>query len=364
MKQPATLSLALASMLLAAVPAAAIVGGNPTTPDQHPHYVRLLIHKYADPAKSSECGASVIDPHWILTAAHCITDGLERNGITIDVFINFCDPCQEVAFNATDLIMHPLWDEDYTHGHDLALLRVATGVTVATDTVRNVQVGAPADPGAYANGVIATVVGHGATHEGGPLTAELNDLHTPLHSDAFMDDIYTRLWVFGGNWIPALMIGAGWTNHTVCSGDSGGPLTVDRNGVTVQVGVASFSSVHWYDPDDPTCDQPGGYAELSGAQMAWVAATVPGVAARWGTCTARLVGHSVPGRWVATYVDTGSDSEGPDKDGPFRWSVSCVPTTKVVTYPVIAPSRSSTSITPITPSYSITPTAPSHSIGY
>src|SRR5262245_8539942 len=227
MSQPAPLSLPLASMLLAAVPAAAIVGGNPTSPDLYPYYARLQIHKFEDPAKSSECGASVIDPHWILTAAHCITDGLERNGITIDVFINFCDPCQEVAFNATDLIMHPLWDEDYTHGHDLALLRVATGVTVATDTVRNVQVGAPADPGAYANGVIATVVGHGATHEGGPLTTELNDLNTPLHSDDYMDDIYNP-WYWFDNWNSALMIGAGWTNHTVCNGDSGGPLTVDR----------------------------------------------------------------------------------------------------------------------------------------
>ena len=337
MKQHATLSLALALMFLDAVPAAAIVGGNPTTADQHPYYVRLKIHKYADPSKFSECGGSAIETGWILTAAHCITDNLERNEITIEVLVR-----DAFGADATQLIMHPLWDEDVSDGHDLALVRVPNEATDPVGTVipgaEKVQVGAPADPGAYADGVIATVVGHGATHEGGPLTTELNDLNTPLHSDAYMDDIYNP-WYWFDNWNSALMIGAGWTNHTVCNGDSGGPLTVDRNGVTVQVGVASFTPVHWYNGEN-SCDQPGGYAELSGAQMAWVAATVPGVAARWGACTARLVGNRVPGRWVATYVDTGSDSEGPDKDGPFRWNVSCVPTAKVVTPPLIVPSHS------------------------
>ena len=187
-----------------------------------------------------------------------------------------------------------------------------------------VQVGAPADPAAYGDGVTATVVGHGFTHEEGSITPELRDLHTPLHSDDYMDDIYNP-WYWVDNWNSALMIGAGWTNHTVCNGDSGGPLTVDRNGVIVQVGVVSFGPSHWYNGVE-SCDQSGGYAELSGAQMAWVAATIPAVAARWGTCwipSGRL-GLAKPGKWVATYVDTGSDASGPDKDDTYRWKVSCV----------------------------------------
>src|SRR5262249_23314666 len=242
MKEHAVSSLALALFLLAAAPAAAIVGGNPTTSDQHPHYVRLQIHKFADPAKSSECGGSAIDTGWILTAAQCITNGLERNEITIEVFVR-----DAFGADATKLIMHPLWDGDVSHGHDLALVRVPNEATDPVGTVipgaAKVQVGAPADAGAYADGGIATVVGQGATNEGGPLTKELNDLNTPLHSDDYMDDIYNP-WYWFDNWNSALMIGAGWTNHTVCNGDSGGPLTVDRNGVTVQGGVVSFSPAH------------------------------------------------------------------------------------------------------------------------
>jgi secreted trypsin-like serine protease len=154
-----------------------------------------------------------------------------------------------------------------------------------------------------------------------------------------MDDIYNA-WYWFDHWNERLMIGAGWTNHTVCRGDSGGPLTVDRNGVTVLVGVVSFGDAHWYN-GVPSCDQPGAYAELSGAQLAWVATTVPGVAARWGACEARRSGSLGPrsvggtlGRWVATYWQGDDDLEIVQ---PETWSFSCVPNEPVTTAPGIAP---------------------------
>jgi hypothetical protein len=73
--------------------------------------------------------------------------------------------------------------------------------------------------------------------------------------------------------------------------------------------------------------EPAAYAELSGAQLAWVAATIPAVAAGWGTCDVpnpRLRFSTQLGRWVATYVDTGSEATGPDKDGTYRWKIECV----------------------------------------
>jgi hypothetical protein len=155
------------------------------------------------------------------------------------------------------------------------------------------------------------MVGHGATSGGGSGTKELRDLHTPLHSDGYMDDIYNK-WYWFDHWINSLMIGAGWSNHTACNGDSGGPLTVDRNGVRIQVGVASFATTG--------CDEPAGYAELSGPQLAWVAATVPAVATKWGSCAAN--NGTTPGRWQATYVE---GTSGGTRDGRFEWKISCVP---------------------------------------
>jgi hypothetical protein len=175
------------------------------------------------------------------------------------------------------------------------------------------------------------MVGHGETYWGSGVSPELRDLHTPLHSDEYMDDIYNRL-LWWDEWKENLMIGAGWTNHTACRGDSGGPLTVERNGVTVQVGVYSFWFPPGFIPDGESCAQPGAYAELSNAQLAWIAATVPGVAAGWGSCEvgwARRPGSraprpvgGTPGRWVATYSPGDDDLEIVQPD---TWSFSCVP---------------------------------------
>src|SRR5262245_33286429 len=108
---------------------------------------------------------------------------------------------------------------------------------------------------------------------------ELRDLHTVLRSDGDMDDVYN--WVVGfDHWDETLMISAGFTNHTVCNGDSGGPLTVNRNGRIVQVGVASFGDTWW-----ANCDEPGGYVELDGPQLAWLASVVPSIMTRRGPCT-------------------------------------------------------------------------------
>ena len=79
------------------------------------------------------------------------------------------------------------------------------------------------------------------------------------------------------------MIGAGTATATTCTYDDGAPALVQRAGNWVQVGVASFSAAG--------CDRPGGFAELTGAQLAWVASRVPAVLAGWGPCTTPAGNH-------------------------------------------------------------------------
>ena len=112
----------VASVVGVAAPAGAIVGGNQTSPYSYPYYVRLRVYKYSSSFQYATCGGSIIDSQWILTAAHCMTDGATRQQISVQVMI--LDNC---GVNAVELRIHPLWDGDWSNGHDLALLRIPNG---------------------------------------------------------------------------------------------------------------------------------------------------------------------------------------------------------------------------------------------
>ena len=283
-------------LTVGAAPADAIVGGSSTTGSAYPYYVQLTVNNRL------LCGGSLIDPQVVLTAAHCAQPFAAAAPSNRNILIR-----DQFGTAATSITVHPLYDGHVEDGHDLALIRIAA---VTLNPVPVVQVGAPGDPAAYAANRAATVVGHGRPGYNSATTSELRVLNTMLRSDDDMDDIYNP-WYWVDNWNESLMIGAGTTTQTVCNGDSGGPLTVLR-GVPVQVGVASFEP-------SGSCDQPGGFAELSGGQLAWVGSQVPSITTKWGPCAP----NQSNGKWTAKYQSSASSLRG--HDGPNYWDITCSP---------------------------------------
>jgi len=283
---------------LFAAPAHAVVGGYATTGNAHPYYVRLSIN-------GAVCGGSLIEHATVLTAAHC-ADSAGGNPANITAFIKDND---QLHVPVTSIEIHPLWNGHAEDGHDLAILHINPGNT--TSGITPVQVGTPSDPGAYAVNTPATLVGRGQLQAGGAFPTQLQQLDTVLHSDEYMDDLYNP-WYWFDYWNETLMIGAGWSNQTACHGDSGGPLTVVRNGVRVQVGLVSF--VH----SSPDCADPAGYAELAGPQLAWVASKVPSIWKGWGGCTTP---SGVQGEYHAYYHAWWEAAQ--KTDGKYYWDIYC-----------------------------------------
>jgi hypothetical protein len=274
---------------------AAIVGGVGVDPSIHPQYVRLT--------SPSICGGTVIAPDTVLTAAHCVDNAGSPSAV--HVLVNDISPR-----TAQSLVIHPLWNGTEYDGHDLAVIGLPPGSTTG---VTPIQVGSPWNGYYLGAGNPATIVGHGAVHSGGPPTNELRDVDTVTRSDEEMDDIYNP-WYGVDHWNEDLMIGAGTLDHTVCNGDSGGPLMVrDGTREVIQIGVASFVET-W-----PTnCRQPAGFIELDNAQLAWIAEKAPSITTRWGTC---ITGGGRVGQSHARYT-TAFLIDG-HREGNYWWEIIC-----------------------------------------
>jgi secreted trypsin-like serine protease len=226
-----------------------IIGGAPSTPGEWAWQVALIGGAATGPNFWDDqfCGGSLIHPQWVLTAAHCITDGFGniRAVSTVDIVAGIYNLSSPAAGyqrrDVTQIIRHPSYN-GATLDNDLALIKLSSTVTIggsgetATSLVRLV----PAGIGDLA-GTNSWVTGWGLVQENpDQRPSQLYEVQLPIYANSVCND--ANHW---GGGITDNMLCAGRDSGGIssCFGDSGGPLVVsDGAGGWYLAGITSFVS--------------------------------------------------------------------------------------------------------------------------
>ncbi|CAH1247164.1 PLAT [Branchiostoma lanceolatum] len=225
-----------------------IVGGSTALKGEYPWQVALLVK-----GSGHHCGGTLIDPCWVVTAAHCMEYYDSSYTAVLGEHNNRVDEGSEQRFDVEKSFSHPLYNDESTD-NDIALLKLRRKNGRCAETNEFVTLAClPDSAEQFPVGHECHISGWGNTDPSRPSApATLRKAKVPLLSK----DTCRRGY---GNKLTNQMFCAGYMRGGIdtCQGDSGGPLACESGGKWTLWGVTSWG----YGCAEP--NYPGVYARVS-----------------------------------------------------------------------------------------------------
>lgn len=250
------------SGLACAAPGTKIVGGEDVTDaTSYPWQVALL----TDPARAFDtqfCGGTLINARWILTAAHCATDGEGKAWPRTFVAAGIINLAGDLSLGEVAEVkkwhVHPGYD-DISVDNDIALLELKTPLNLEHCGLNCQPIGtvtAATEASLMPEGTAAIITGWGDTLSGYPEVLQYAEIYLSACTGYPAGAITANMFCAGT---------AGYDKDT-CQGDSGGPLVVrGSDGTPYLAGITSWG-------DGCAAGTPGVYTRVSRYEN-WISST-------------------------------------------------------------------------------------------
>lgn len=260
----AALAAGVVTGAVSPTPVHAIVGGEPTSIDQSPWQVLLVVNDV------SLCSGAFISANAILTAAHCFNSTTDPAALDLHAGItNINERSSANRLQVASVTLHPGYDRG-TFANDLAVIALAQPVST-TATTAPIALPTGLDAAAWPTvGSPLRIAGWGATSTTGAQQA----------SDVLRTATVQLLVApgapcgqYGGAQPPDILcVGLPTGGVDTCQGDSGSPLVATVEGRSVLAGVTSSGL------DCAKAEYPGVYSSVP-RFLPWITSVLPAEAA-------------------------------------------------------------------------------------